>query len=208
MQIDLWRGKFGNEYTARNLIKREDIGAREALWEKIIWPMTNPPQTVAEIGAGCGRNLSVLHSQLGPRARLIAVEPNAAARQILFDSCTTAALDVLDGEAEAIPLADGEADLVFTSGVLIHIPPERLPRAMAEIHRVSARWIVAIEYFNPSPIEIVYRNQVNALWKADYGSMYLDMFPDMRCVAYGFEWKRATGLDDVTWWLLEKGKSA
>jgi spore coat polysaccharide biosynthesis protein SpsF len=33
----------------------------------------------------------------------------------------------------------------------------------------------------------------------------MDRFPDLQLVDYGFFWKRATGLDDATWWLFRKG---
>ena len=135
---------------------------------------------------------------------MAAVEPNASARRRLAESKITAPEDTLDGSAALIPLQDGSMDMVVTSGLLIHIPPVGLGKAVDEIHRVARRWIVAVEYFSPDLVEVKYRERDGALWKADYGSLYLDRFPDLRCVSYGFEWKRSTGLDNVTWWLLEK----
>jgi hypothetical protein len=34
--------------------------------------------------------------------------------------------------------------------------------------------------------------------------MWLDLYQDLKPVAYGFFWKPVTGVDDATWWLFEK----
>jgi hypothetical protein len=31
------------------------------------------------------------------------------------------------------------------------------------------------------------------------------MFPDLTCIGHLFAWKRATGLDNLTFWVFEKG---
>ena len=112
--------------------------------------------------------------------------------------------DVKAGIASAIDWPDGAADLVFTSGVLIHIHPDQLHASMREIHRASARWIVSVEYFSDGPTEVAYRGHSGVLFKRDFGSEWLELFPELRPVAYGFEWKRVTGLDNLTWWLFQK----
>ena len=42
------------------------------------------------------------------------------------------------------------------------------------------------------------------LFKNDFGSLYLDSFPDLKLVDYGFFWRRTTVMDDITWWLFRK----
>ena len=54
------------------------------------------------------------------------------------------------------------------------------------------------------PETIPYRGHTEALFKRDFGSFWLDCFPDLRVLDYGFFWKRLTGLDNLTWWLFEK----
>ena len=49
-----------------------------------------------------------------------------------------------------------------------------------------------------------YRGYDDMLYKRDYGSMMLDLFPDLHVIDYGFLWKRITDLDDVNYWLFEK----
>lgn len=202
--VKTWEGEFGKEYTERNAPSEENIESRTSLFFDIMNEMRCNPKSIAEIGAGSGANLRAIRRILGGSVELTAVEPNQVAREAIIANQDCDVSRTIYGSAGDIPLADGSMGLVFTSGVLIHIPPAKLGRAMDEIHRVSSRWIAAIEYFNPELVEIVYRGQHGLLWKGDYGSMYLDRFPDLRCIAYGFAWKRDTGLDNVTWWLFEK----
>ena len=161
-----------------------------------------PPKSILDVGANVGTNLRALRGLT--TAKLIAVEPNARARGILVADGVVSKGNALDGIAAHMELSDGAVDLVFTSGVLIHIHPDDLLASCREIHRVSRRYICCIEYFAQEPQEIEYRGHSGMLFKRDFGSFWLDNFPDLSVLGYGFAWKRLTGLDDVTWWLLEK----
>ena len=110
---------------------------------------------------------------------------------------------VYDATAENIPLADGAVELAFTCGVLIHVPPEDLGRACDEIYRVSSRYIVCIEYFSDREEEVSYHGQSGLLFKRDFGAFWMDRH-DLTLVDYGFLWKPATGLDNLTYWTFEK----
>jgi len=95
--------------------------------------------------------------------------------------------------------------MAFTSGVLIHVEPGRLVATLDEIHRVSSKYILAAEYFSPRPEALTYRGQDGLLFKNDFGGLYMDRFPDLKLMDYGFFWKRVSGIDDITWWLFRKG---
>jgi len=56
-----------------------------------------------------------------------------------------------------IPFPDGFFDVIFTSGVLIHIAPSDLPKALHEIHRCAGGFIWGLEYYSPQPMEVTYR---------------------------------------------------
>jgi pseudaminic acid biosynthesis-associated methylase len=87
--------------------------------------------------------------------------------------------NLTQGSALAIPHEDRYFDLVFTSGVLIHIAPADLLVALSEIHRCAKTWIWGMEYYAPEMTEVVYRGHNNLLWKADYAQLYLQSFPDL-----------------------------
>jgi pseudaminic acid biosynthesis-associated methylase len=202
-QVEFWRGAFGDAYTDRNDATPEQLRARVALWSEILaHTLTEPPTTILEVGANRGINLRALRALTG--ARFLALEPNGKAREILVRDGIVAASDARDGTARSIGFPDATADLAFTSGVLIHIHPDDLAASIAEIHRCARRWIVCIEYFSDKPEQIAYRGHSDVLFKRDFGGFWLDQFPALRTVAYGFAWKRTTGLDNLTWWLFEK----
>jgi pseudaminic acid biosynthesis-associated methylase len=194
---ELWTGQFGNDYTARNT--SATLGARRKVWEMIL---PSDCESVLEVGANTGLNLEAI-GQFNP-SDLYACEPNQFARAEL--ETILPSHHVTADYADKISFPDKVADLVFTCGVLIHVPPDKILASMKEIHRCSKRWIVCAEYFAPEERELPYRGQRNALWLRDYGSLWLDNFPDLTCIATFFAWKRMTGLDNLTFWLFEKGR--
>jgi pseudaminic acid biosynthesis-associated methylase len=81
-----------------------------------------------------------------------------------------------------IPYPDQSFDLVFTSGVLIHVAPTDLPIALAEIHRCARTWIWGFEYYAPQTTEVVYRGHDSLLWKTDFAQAYQQQFDDLELV--------------------------
>lgn len=197
-QLTAWRGDFGNRYVARNPITPEALEARTAMWSKLLSFLPEPPKSICEVGSNVGINLRAI--QLLSPATLYAVEPNALARATLIDD------NVVPPENVYANLSDvpGTADLIFTSGVLIHIPPDDLLGFYDLMYRRANRFIINIEYFAQRRTMIPYRNEQDMLWKQDFGAMWLDYFHDVDPIACGFEWSRMTGLDDLTWWIMEK----
>jgi len=195
--VDLWKSNFGDDYTARN--DRKTLSAREQVW-KMLLPLHC--DSVLEVGANIGLNLEAITQRTA--CQLYACEPNQTARMELYKLGIMPDDHITGDTADALSFPDGIADLVFTSGVLIHIAPDKLEKSMREIHRCARRWIIVGEYFAPQEEMISYRGHENALWRRDYGSLFLDMFPDLKCTAHLFAWKRMTGLDNLTFWVFEK----
>lgn len=202
-QSRLWRGDFGDKYVDRNSPEVDHLRARVHMWSKVLNCIAgDPPASILEVGANIGLNLRVLPSLVG--AELFAVEPNDKARaQMIVEGIVTEP-NVRSSLAMEIDFPDGAAELSFTSGVLIHIHPDDLLQACREIHRVSSKYVACIEYFSDKPETIPYRGLDNALFKRDFGGFWLDNFPDLELVDYGFLWKRTTGLDNLTWWVFRK----
>lgn len=199
-QEELWRGSFGDSYSIRN--DDDYLPAYNLLWARILVALGRVPQSVLEVGANTGLNIKSLNYLLEGKPRFYAVEPNDKARADL--ELTGLCEQVIDGKANDISFPDGIAELAFTSGVLIHVPPHELLDSCRQVHRCASRWIACIEYFNDTPVTIPYRYNDDALFKRDFGSFWMDNF-DLKCLSYGFVWKRETGLDSLTWWLFEKG---
>lgn len=202
-QIDAWRGDFGDNYTDRNTADPMRLeNSSRAFREILDHVKADPPRSILEVGANLGANIRALKSVTD--AELHAVEPNGKARDIMVSDAVLPAARVVDATASDLPFDDGQIDLVFTAGVLIHIPHDNIEAAYREMHRVAGRYLLSVEYFSPTPVEVPYRGESDLLFKRDFGGLWLDLFDDLEHVANGFFWKRTTGLDDVTWWLFRK----
>ena len=209
---EAWSGPFGDDYQNRNASSWPSIKNRARLFGDIFMAMENAnkadpkpkafPESVIEVGGGAGDNLraiDMIYERSRSPIKLMSCDPHDGARKAMADIATT-----MPGDLSALPYKDDAADLVFTSGVLIHVPPADLDRALSEIYRVSKRWILSIEYFNNVPEEIPYRGQSGMLWRRDWGEAWMTKYPDLKCIGYGFAWRRITGLDNIHWFLFDK----
>jgi pseudaminic acid biosynthesis-associated methylase len=195
-QVRTWQGDFGRAYTDRNVVDpAQRLPAFRAMLEGV------DVRSVLEVGCNRGHNLVALTTLLGPDADVRGLEPNTYALDI-----ARAASDrttVARGAANDIPFNDATFDLVFTSGVLIHVALETLPTCLDEIHRVARRYILAIEYFANEETGIEYRGHHDLLWKRDFLRHYTERFPSLALVRSGY-WDLDVGFDRTHWWLLEK----
>jgi pseudaminic acid biosynthesis-associated methylase len=193
-QLALWRSGFGRDYTVRN---DRELPGRVAAWDAMIGGL--PIANVLEVGCNVGWNLTYL-AGLGPY-RLVGIEPQAEA--VRAGRRRGDQFAILEGDAFDLPFKDGSFDLVFTSGVLIHIHPRDLARALSEIERVSRRFVLYVEYDHPSEIEVAYRGQGGALWKRDHRAAWLAAAPHLRPLRSGI-WGKDRDYDDCGWCLFEK----
>ena len=188
-----WSGALGNVYTARNMA---GLPSALAMWGRILSRIE--VRSVVELGANIGTNLRAIR-QLVPGVDPAGVEINKAAAEMLRRQA-----DEVHEESVLTWEPRRTWDLAFTRGVLIHISPNDLPKVYDRLYRASGRWIVVAEYYNPTPVSLEYRGEMDRLWKRDFAGEMLDMYP-LRLVDYGFCYHRgAFQQDDVTWFLMEK----
>lgn len=198
-QEDFWAGDFGNDYVARN--QGPALLAQVTHhWSTILRACT-PVTSILELGANIGLNMHALR-RLVPQAKLAAVEINETAHEKLsqIDGVEAIHDSLLDLKI------DRQFDLTFTSGVLINIAPDALPQAYERLYECSRRFIVVIEYYSPSPVEIPYRGHGARLYKRDFAGDLLDRYADLELRDYGFFYRRDAHFptDDANWFLLEK----
>lgn len=93
--------------------------------------------TVLDIGSGSGTDELIVAALAGPRGKVYGLDITAAMRakfQTNIERMGANHIEVLEGNAEQIPLPDSSMDVVTSNGVLNLVPDK--PRAFAEIFRV------------------------------------------------------------------------
>ena len=181
-----WAGDFGREYTDRNTLSGAQLDSlyrtnygitRRQLNEDFLNDIPRDAR-ILEVGCNSGNQLLLLRevgftNLWGAEVQSYALEL-AKARVPDAQLSQASALDLL--------YEDADFDLVFTSGVLIHISPADLERALDEIHRCAKTWIWGMEYYAPEVTQVNYRGHDGLLWKMDYVKRYLDRFDDLELV--------------------------
>lgn len=199
-QEEFWTGEFGNEYIERNVGERL-VASNTALFAKIL-SKCSPVSSLIEFGANIGLNLKAIRNLL-PDAELEAIEINATAVEQLK---AWGGVNKIHHESILDFSVDRTWDIVLIKTVLIHINPDQLHNVYKALYNASSRYIVVVEYYNPSPVEVNYRGHTGKLFKRDFAGEMLDEYPDLRMVEYGFVWRRDPMYpqDDCTWFLFEK----
>lgn len=93
--------------------------------------------TVLDIGAGSGTDALVAVRRAGPRGCVIGLDMTPAMRAKCLDNARAMGagnVEVMEGEAESIPLPDHCVDVVTSNGVINLVPDKEA--AAREIHRV------------------------------------------------------------------------
>lgn len=198
-QEAFWAGAFGDAYRTRN-VGDALVRSNEVLFRRIL-AAAGPLESVVELGCNIGLNLLALR-RLDPDLRLTAYEINAGAVE------EARRLGVAKVEHGTIldPIEDADTyDLSFTKGVLIHIQPDCLPAAYDNLVRLSRRYVLVCEYYNPTPVAVTYRGHEDRLFKRDFAGDLMDAY-GLKLVDYGFVYRRdpVAPQDDATWFLLSK----
>lgn len=198
-QEKFWAGEFGDEYISRN---RDAwlLASNIALFASI-FKHTRDVNSVIEFGANIGMNIHAIRNLL-PYSHLNAIEINAKAVEELskIKDLSVYHQSILDFVPEK------KVDFVFSKGVLIHLEPTMLPQVYKTMYETSSRYICMIEYYNPTPMEIPYRDHSEKMYKRDFAGEIMDIYTDLKLVDYGFVYKRDPVFmqGDTTWFLMEK----
>ena len=95
--------------------------------------------TVLDVGSGSGTDAVIAASIAGLAGRVIGMDltPAMLGKAQRDANGDSVRIELLEGDAEALPLADASVDVVTSNGVLNLVPNKR--RAVAEIFRVLRR---------------------------------------------------------------------
>jgi pseudaminic acid biosynthesis-associated methylase len=185
-QEEFWQSEFGQEYTERNEYSTPEkldefytanFGvSRTEMNNEFLHDLAI--DTVLEAGCNIGNQLNLLQTQGLKKLYGFDIQEYAVERAKAF----TKNINIIQASIFDIPFKDNYFDLVFTAGVLIHISPDDLPKAMQELCRVSKRYVWGYEYYAPKHVGIPYRGNVDKLWKGNFSEMYTRACPELSLV--------------------------
>lgn len=196
---NIWKKNFGDEYTDRKLKVHGTEGKlRESFWRELVKMMPDV-KSYLEIGCNAGMNLEGIY-KANPKLNITGIEPNAYSLDVAVKKAKKRYKVVQGNVFDLSPKL--KSDLVFTCTVLIHIAPKDLLAALTNIYNRSKKYILCMEYYWPTVKKIEYRGLKNALWKRDFGALWLKKF-DLNLIETGYLDMR-DGFDRTTWWLFKK----
>jgi len=185
-QENFWSGDFGKNYTDRNSRQNDEFNKIYQTWYGIARTKMNQdflgclPRDfrILEVGCNTGMQLGCLKSMGFTSLYGIELQDYAVQKAKEY----TEGINIIQGSAFDIPFKDNFFDLVFTSGVLIHIEPNNLSKVFAEMDRCSNKYIWGFEYYAENTTSINYRGNEGFLWKANYGKLMRDQFKNLSLV--------------------------
>lgn len=185
-QTKIWESKFGLAYTKRSpqsvreldSLYLKQYGVTRQKMNKEFLNNLDRAYKILEVGANIGLQLETLR-RTGFK-NLFGIEINDYA--IKRAKKTHPEINIIKGSALDIPFRAEYFDLVFTSGVLIHVAPKDLKKVLNEIYRVSSKYIWGFEYYSPNFVSLNYRKRNSVLWKNAFQKLYLKTFPELRLV--------------------------
>jgi pseudaminic acid biosynthesis-associated methylase len=174
-QEKFWAYAGGDAYVVRNNLHPERYTERK-LFFNLFESLKEKNLSILEVGCNCGINLSIL-KDLG-FTNLSGIDVNLTA---LKDArCKMPEATFTKGSALELPYKDGEFDLIFTSGVLIHMaPPDNLHQVLNEIYRCSSKYILGLEDYADDFRPRHYRMRSDLYWKGPYKKEWQQLFPEM-----------------------------
>ena len=185
-QMKQWSEEFGKEYTDRNYmgdsnfddLYRKRFGVSRSQLNDEFLSSLDKNLRILEVGCNIGIQLRILQNQ--GFTNLWGIEISEYALDIARKE--TKNMNLVLGSALDLPFKDGFFDLVFTSGVLIHISPDDVGKAVDEIYRVSNKFIWGLEYFSEQYETVEYRGNKDLLWKNNFAKLYMERYPDLNLV--------------------------
>lgn len=185
-QIKVWNSNLGKEYTDRNPLSSramndlylKNFGLNRSFLNHEFLDDLDRSIKILEVGTNVGTQLQILQ-EMG-FLNLYGIELQSYAVEL--SKAGTKNINLIQGNVFDLPFKDGFFDLVFTSGVLIHISPDDISLAFDEIFRCTNKYIWGYEYYAEEYVRERYRGYDNLLWKANFVKLYCEQFPDLKLV--------------------------
>jgi malonyl-CoA O-methyltransferase len=165
-------GRAAERYEASAVLQHE---VEDRLLERLDL-LAEPPSRVLDLGCGPGRAAAAIKRRW-PRAQVIALDPALPMlQQARARSRWWRPLRCVQAEAEALPLAEGSIDLVFSSLALQWV--QSLPRALGELRRVlRPGGLLLLSTFGPATL-----GELRAAFAAADETPHVSPFTDLQAL--------------------------
>ncbi len=194
-----WKGQFGEEYVDR-VNGPDRVAAKISKFNKAL-NAAGKISSAIELGANIGLNADALKA-IFPELEYTGVEIGDKAFKILksnpsVDKCIHQSIHEFESREKY--------DLAMICGVMIHLNPETLKSVYKLLANLSKKYVLISEYYNPDPVEVIYRGHKGKLFKRDFAKEFMDE-TGFKLVDYGFMYRHDPKFRhaDMTWFLLEK----
>ena len=151
--MNQWAGRFGDRYIERNkqLSNFQYHNTNRLEVTKSFFEDIPRDASILELGCNVGSIIRILASM--GFTDVYGLDINAKAIEIIrrkYPNYIFKCESIEDFE----PVSN--FDLIFTSGVLIHMLPKHLPEIVEKMERLSKKWIFGFEYYAPKFEKIDY----------------------------------------------------
>ena len=199
IQSNYWFNNF--QYIKRNNNFDNKLGKK--VWYGLL--KNKKIDSILECGSNVGRNLKQINLAY-PKKKLSFIELNKKAFEIC--NLNRNIKDSFNSSIQDCKIPKNTYDLVFTSGVLIHLNDKTLKKVIPKIITWSKNYIIILEYFSTTKIEKTYRGKKNLLFLREYGDEFLKT-KRVKLLDCGFLYSKIykkAGFDDLTYWIFKKLK--
>jgi len=132
--------------------------------------------SIFEVGFFAGRNLRYIKETF-PTKQLAGIEVNKAAVAFAKEKLGLPELAHLD--LHKLDEMKSTHDIVFSSGVLIHVPPEEIPEALNKFIRKASKYVMHIEHdglgelvAGPKELKPIYKVSDQLQWRPNLVGTY------------------------------------
>lgn len=186
IQEKVWSGKFGKEYTDRNIMNEEELD----IFYKNLFNISNTELIneflkglyhcrTLEVGCNVGNQLLLL-KKLG-YTDLWGIELQEYAVEIAKKRTNN--INIIKASVFDIPYKDNFFDIIYTCGLLIHISPSDIDNAIKEIYRCTNKYIFGLESYHKCEYsQIIYRDRPELYWKTDFAKLFLNKFHNLKII--------------------------
>ena len=199
IQTNYWLKNF--QYIKRNNSFDNKLGKK--VWFDLL--KNKKIDSILECGSNIGRNLKQINLAY-PKKKLSFIELNKKAFEIC--SLNKNIENSYNSSIQDCKIFKNTYDLVFTSGVLIHLNDKTLNEVIPKIIDWSKNFVIVLEYFSTTKIEKTYRGKKNFLFLREYGEEFLKT-KRVKLLDCGFLYSKIykkAGFDDITYWVFKKLK--